>query len=839
VSHAESAPRHPGRHGEALRALALTERLVGRRRELALLRGLLERARCVSLVGPPGIGKSALAAAVARPWTGGAFVVAARGARTRADLAGRVARALGIGAGPRVEEALVQRLAARGPVLVVLDDLDHALRAGAALVGAWRDLAPAAHVLVTARAPLGLRGEQRMELGALARDEATALFVQRAREVRAEYTPRRAARDVIAEIARRLEGNPLALELAAARVGTLSEVEVLAWLPRAVDTVGLRQAIASSWALLDARERADLAACSTFRGGFGLEAAAHVLAGRPDVPAILERLQALRERSLLRAEPGAHGATRFGLYESIADLARAKLRSSGRQRVIERRHAAYYASLAEAMAGGSTDAVVTLAREEGNLAAVAERGLAPKADRAAYVLGLQALVGLEVCASTTGPLAPFLALSDHAERERAVPPRLLAHVLLARGRARVTGGVLAAGVADLDRAADLARRARDPALHGRALLERGIAAMRRGDLDDALPRLEQARGLFHGAGLSAFEGAALGRLGLLFFRRGALEDAIRCYEEEGRLLPPDALLRTGYHTRVGAVHHERGAFTEARAEYRRAFLLARRAGARRAQAIALAALGLVHWETGHHDRARAAHERALAVCRAHGDRDYEGICLATLGGVEATAGRVARATRLLEEARERLVPTGNAHILGALALYEAMALLARAARLAKRDGPGARSLARQARASIARVAGDRSVDGEDVRVALRVLRATFGAEAGPVAAPALVVERAGAWFRSAGQGPVSLARKASLARLLVALTRHRLDARGVALGTFALLAAGWPGEDVGALAGANRVYVALAALRKLGLAPLLLRSGDGYLLDPRADVKIE
>ncbi len=822
---------------------------VGRREELALLRRLVVRQRLVSLVGPPGIGKSALAARFAgsltrSAWPGGVLLVAARGVRGRAELAGLGARALAIDARrPTLEADVGRRLAARGPALLVLDDLDHGVRSAATLVGDWLAAAPELRVLVTAREPLRRKGEQRMEVGPLggrSLAEAVQLFVERAREVRAEYMPRVAARAVIGEIVRRLEGNPLAIELAATRMSTLSEREVAEWLPGAIDTVGLRRAITGSWELLDATQRADLAACSVFRGGFTIEAVAHVLSATGSVPDVLERLQSLRERSLIQVEVRAQQPTRFALYESVGELARSKLRASGKEAAVTGRHAAYFASLAAA-AAAAAGATGVLARDEANLHAVMVRGLRAGTTRALHLAALETLVALEAHVSQTGPLAPYLALADGAERAaHRMPAALLARVLLARGKVRVMAGRIAAGTEDLERAAAGARRAGDAVLHGRAVFERGVALMRRGRLDEARPLLEAAREAFRAGRAPALEAASLGRLGLLHFREGKLGEAVRCYEAEAPLLPADPAVRTAFHARLGAVHHERGALLEARAEYRRAFVLARRSRARRGQAIALAALGLLHWEMGQHDRARAAHERALAVSRAHGDVDYEGICLAGLGGIEATAGNLARASRFIEEARQLLAPTANAHILGALSLYEAMAILARAAKLARRDAARARALTTQARAAIARVAGDAAVDGEDIRVALRVLRATFGedpARAGERGG--LVISASGAWFQPAGRAVVSLGQKKALARLLVALATHHAQRPGVPLATFELLEAGWPGEEVAALSGANRVYVALAALRKLGLASVLLRSGDGYLFDPRVMLSLD
>jgi hypothetical protein len=457
-------------------------------------------------------------------------------------------------------------------------------------------------------------------------------------------------------------------------------------------------------------------------------------------------------------------------------------------------------------------ALERLLEERENLGRVAGRATAA---------ALAALVALDPAISAAGPLAPYVAQLDVAlRRARRVPMHLRAEALLARGKARVVCA-MPGGEADLAKAARLTR---DPVLVGRCTMELGVAAMRAGKLARAFAHYHAARASFAEAGAARPEAEALAQMGLVLYRQGCLDDARASYERaialsEGRDLAIAATLRV----RLGAVHHERGELARARADYRRALVLARRARWRRHEAVALAALGLLAWEMHDTNAARVLHERAILAARALGDRAYEGICLASLGALEATCGRFLRGERRLERARALVAAGGDLHLSRAIGLYAAIADGARA-----RKDPD-RAAALRARAEHALVEADDGV-GEDVRFARRMLRVELGGEA-------LTVHASGAWFRAPGAH-----RKVSLgvgpSRILATLAERHQISPGAPVGTFDLVTAGWPDEAVAPLAGANRVYVAIASLRKLGLERFLVRTKDGYALDPGARVEV-
>ena len=316
--------------------------LIGRERELEeLVATLSHRTRLLTLTGPGGTGKTRLALQVAAELAAvmhdGVFWVSLAGLADPELLASEVAQAIG------APEDLTGFLRGR-ELLLLLDNFEHLLDAApvvSAVVGACAGL----RVLVTSRAPLRVRGEQEYRLEPLPQKHAAALFAERARGVGREVAPDA----TVDEICRRLDGLPLAVELAAARTKLLAPERLLERLDSALALLTggardaperqrtLRATIEWSYELLDPRARELFARLSIFAGAFPLEAAEEVCGAE------LDDLATLVDYSLLKPT----GEDRFFMLETIAEYAVEKLRERNEEEELRGRHATFFSMLAE------------------------------------------------------------------------------------------------------------------------------------------------------------------------------------------------------------------------------------------------------------------------------------------------------------------------------------------------------------------------------------------------------------------------------------------------------------------------------------------------------------
>lgn len=540
-------------------------RLVGRTAEVADVVALLadRDQRLVTLLGPGGIGKSRLAIAVAeaaRPHFADGVVFAMLENVLEPDLLlPTLAYELGIrDTGEVPLERRVEIAFAGRRVLVVLDNFEQLVDAAPLLVRLYA-LAPDATFLVTSRAVLRVRGERVYEVPPLATNDpasptsvsralaspAVELFVERARAVKPDFEVTTANAAAVTGVCAALQGLPLAIELAAARMRVLTPAAILQrldrQLPLLVDSSRdlperqrtLRSTIEWSTGLLRDPERALLADLGVFSGDFTLEAVEAIGDGRPWSDDALGALGALVDFSLVRQRE-AEGEPVFALLGTVREFAVGVLREHGDEREMRDRHARFYAGLArreaERLAGGATqrDAVARLTLERENLRAavrhLVEVGDAETATEIAWRLYLFWWIGgyfLELSVWMTELVAHGGQLSPH---ERAVARF---YVLWEQMWSAPTPRT----VREILEVADLFAESGDRLGVAMATATAGLAQVASGDpdLDSAAERLRSGADTFRAIGARWGEVLTLVALGRLEWVRGRQDAARRFF----------------------------------------------------------------------------------------------------------------------------------------------------------------------------------------------------------------------------------------------------------------------------------------------------------------------
>lgn len=610
---------------------AITTSLIGRERELGDLRALVQRpdVRLLSLVGAGGTGKTRVALALATDCHGlfadGVAFVELAPLNAPELVLPAIAHALGVAESQEESlETAVARWAADRELLLVLDNLEHVTSASASLLHLL-DAAPRLTIVVTSRRVLHVSGEHVFPVQPLGTEDAVALFLERAQAADASLAPTQGVIDDIRGICERLDGLPLAIELAAARLRLLTAPQLLERLGErlAVLTSGprdlparqqtLRHTLEWSAALLSPDERRDVAGLAVFAGGCSLDAAAGV------VGVDLDGLGALVDHSLLQREPAAR-EPRFRMLETVREYG-LELLGTDRPK-LERAHAAYFADLAESaeLVGSEQQRwLETLDEEQDNLRVAIDRA----ASSGDAELELRLAGALWRFWWLRGALAEGLAHLEQAiEHGQNAPPQLVAQAC--RGAAG-----LAWSRGALVRARELAERGLEAAaVSGDGVVELschtvlGLVARDEEDYERARSHLEQSSAIATTLGREGDVVVAKMNLGTVAFDSGDHASGVRLWE--------DVL-----------VYHRTNANDEG-------------------IGFALLNLGVASYFLERMQEARARFGEAETLFARIGFREHFAHALQGIAAVDAADGHALSAARLLGRATRLLAETGAA-----------------------------------------------------------------------------------------------------------------------------------------------------------------------------------
>jgi predicted ATPase/class 3 adenylate cyclase/DNA-binding CsgD family transcriptional regulator len=495
-------------------AVALTS-FIGRRAEITAVRKLLADNRLVTLTGAGGVGKTRLAVEVAgriaAEFSGGAWLVDLTPVTDPEMVAAATIAALGLADQPGRSpiDALTQFIADRR-LLIVLDNCEHLLDACARFAVAVLGACARVTLLATSREPIGVAGEAVMRVPSLSLDdEALELFTDRAHSARSDFAVTDETAITVADICRRLDGLPLAIELAAARVRALSPQEILGSLHDRFRllTGGSRTAVrrqqtlhaSVDWShtLLTEPERVAFRRLSVFVGGFNLAAAQAVCGADPlHEYQILDLLTLLVDKSLVAAN-NTMGPTRYRLLETVRQYALERLSNSGEADTIRSAHRDHYASTAALLdAPADTGHQQRVEQAEGDIDNL-RAAFVWSRENAEVERALELASWLQPLWQSRGHIREGLtwlqtALADAETQDSRVAGAVRVRAFADRAALLNLGG-LSESVERAEQALAEAREFDDPTLLVRVLIARGAAAL--DDVDDARPYFAEAAAL--------------------------------------------------------------------------------------------------------------------------------------------------------------------------------------------------------------------------------------------------------------------------------------------------------------------------------------------------------
>lgn len=701
---------------------------IGRDAELKDLTGILgkEGPQLVTVTGPGGTGKTRFSQRLGHHlldlYPGGCWFADLTEAQTTEAVADKVAQAFGVAltSNESASQQVAYILEHRKPLLLIIDNFEQVVECAAATVGVWRKRAPHVRFLVTSRALLGLAGEQEYELGplpvpptargtpapdgtatdsedapllpasgagladAIARYDAVKLFLDRARQAKPAFEITEDNAPDIARIVAELDGMPLAIELAAARVPILSPEQMVKKLgqkfqllkssrrdltPRQQTLLG---AIDWSYDMLSDWERRAFEQLSHFRGGFFLDAAEAVvdLSGFPDAPLTMDAVQSLREKSIVRVLDTPY-EPRFAMYLALRDYANEKLRANKHEapfQQLAQRHAEFYVNYVEhwnarVYSGDGLEALDRLEYEKDDIFAIQESAEAGRLGE--LVMAASTILSIALMLKIRGPAdqrVPRLERALHAlpHTEEELPPDSPINgreLRTLQARLLTELAIACHDLGDWNRAADLADRAVDKASPldasralAQALEQQAEMRRTRGDLAGAHASAEEAGTLYRELKVARGVASCVTIKGQLYTQWGDLDGALRCYEE-GLATCRAAGDRDGEAfilNRRGLLLLRRGDLREAAECFETAEEYARELNNRAGLAYFIANRGSVLTREGNFDDALACFREAEMINRETGNRRGIAACLSNRAAVYLREGDLDRAASRYE-----------------------------------------------------------------------------------------------------------------------------------------------------------------------------------------------
>ncbi len=668
--------------------------LIGRDKELAALVELAGGAetRLVTLTGPGGTGKTRLALAAAVELAAGlgrAFFVDLAPVGDPDIVGSAIASVVGVEetADMPLVEAIARHLG-DDPALLVLDNFEQVLPAST-LVHELLGAAPGLTALVTSQASLRLREEREFpvpplglpepdgEADALASAPAVAFFLDRVRAVKPNFVLTDENAAAVAGICRRLDGLPLAIELAAARVKLLSPQAIFGRLEKRLDLLTggahdlptrqrtLRDAIDWSYNLLEPSDQALLARLGVFAGGCSLEVADAVCGHQMILGEVFEGLASLVDKSLVRQSDGADGEPRFGLLETIREYALERLEAQGELDELHRRHAERYLQLVVSAEPELTRAnqalwLERLDEENDNIRAA----LSWTITSGEVGLGLQLAGALVRFWSTRGLMGEGRRwLGEALAVSEGVSTDTLAKAYFASGYAALGEGDFVPAKEAFERSLELAQEAGDRSAEAAALAQLAWLAMSAGQYEEASELAGKSTELATETGDKLTASGALSTLAEIAAANDDYEEAIRLFERGLALRRGlgDKRQIANSLLRLGRAELTRGDDDRATALLEEGLAVARQVRDTWSISVAVANLGRVQLRTnGDPIRAYDLLVEGLKLARNRNDKRVAAECVQGLAAVNAIEGRAREAARLFASAELLLETTGAA-----------------------------------------------------------------------------------------------------------------------------------------------------------------------------------